>query len=85
MLVELRDSLRQIEDLSTVGLQFRSKKPDASFTPWANGESDGMLAKCLIDTSVGSWPGGKYRLYMKFDSAPEHPVVGPIVYYVIEP
>lgn len=43
----------------------------------------GMLAKCLIDTSnIANWPVGRYKLYVRFPNLPETPLLGPLEFLV---
>ncbi len=83
LMIELADAAGDIDDLAGTSLQFQSKLPDGTFTPWASAANTGMIAKCLIDATVLT--PGKYEAYVKFDANPEHPVLGPVEYFITAP
>jgi len=42
-----------------------------------------MKAYCLVDTNNGGlWAAGIYRLYLRFDTSPEIPYLGPFEFEV---
>ena len=44
---------------------------------------DVLVAKCLVDTTLGgNWASGIYRLFLKLNATPELPVLGPVEFRV---
>lgn len=84
------DALAGIADLATTTPQYKVLKADDSDQiAWTNitgGAIQLMKLYCMIDTNTPSlWPGGSYRLYLRFTTAPELPVLGPFDFEVVAP
>jgi hypothetical protein len=81
LLVNLRDALENITDLTTVtNLRFDVVDKDGNVD--INNQacsSEGMVAICLIDTTPGAFVAGEqYNLYLKYTDGSASPILGPI-------
>lgn len=81
VVVDVEDALASIVDLAGTTPQFKVLNPDPDDTDklaWAAVTNVSLMKLyCLLDTSVGPWDGGTYRLFVRFTTAPELPVLGP--------
>lgn len=79
--VELTDKLGTITDLAPYTVDYKVVSEDESTTivNWTLVNSKNMMVVYpLIDTTVGSWQEGTYKLYIRATIPPEVPVLGPI-------
>lgn len=89
LLVALGDRLNNVTTLNTVsGLKFdtRKKSDNAVCQTNVNCTVDSdypMTAICEIDTTLVAYvPAEEYKLYLKYSSGTEFPVLGPIFFRV---
>ena len=90
LVVDVDDELNNLPTLDGTTPQFRVLMPDPDDADKVAWTSTGLTVQvmklfCLIDTSVGPWDGGTYRLYVRFTTAPELPVLGPFEFDVVAP
>lgn len=86
LLVDLEDTLGNLTDLTGVGITYdvkdetgTDKISDADIVVQPSAP---MTARCLIDTSTGTWEAGHYFLYLKFSLDPDAPILGPLEFKV---
>lgn len=80
---DLVDTLANVTTLNSLGLKYDLYKDDPAETMILTNVATtnvGMKALPLIDTT--NLAEGVYVLYIKFDSTPEHPRLGPIKFRV---
>jgi len=89
LLVPLRDRLGNINDLNTLtDLKFDTKKKSDNSAAQTNVvvfiDSDfPMTAICEVNTTLAGYVGGEeYKLYIKYVSGTENPILGPIYFRV---
>ena len=89
LLVPLRDRLNNILDLATVSnLMYDTKKKSDNSACQSDAlvalDSDyPMTAICEINTTLAAYASGEeYKLYLKFTSGSEAPILGPIFFRV---
>jgi len=86
LLVHIGDRLDNVTALLPLAPTFSVYAPDD--TPKqvnVAADTDGMTAKCLIDTTVGGvWASNTYRLYLKLNAGSEVPILGPVEFNVEE-
>jgi hypothetical protein len=87
VVVDVADELNTLVTLAGTTPQYRVlKADDTDMIAWTAGVDQVMKLKCMIDTNVPSlWPGGSYRLYVRFTTAPELPWLGPFEFEVEAP
>jgi hypothetical protein len=89
IVVDVDDELDAVNNLAPTTPQFKVLNPDpddGDKLAWAAVTNiDLMKLYCLVDTSVGPWAAGTYRLFVRFTSAPELPVLGPCEFEVEAP
>lgn len=85
-IVDIKDTLENISDLTTTNPRYDVKDKDGGFKMTNQiavvDPVNKMRLHCLIDTTVGTWPPGRYDLYVRFASAPEAPQSGPFQFKV---
>lgn len=89
LVVALRDRLDNVVDLNTVGsLRFDTRAKDDNVAVQSNVncavDSDyPMSAICSIDTTLSGYTAGEeFKLYIKYTSGSEAPVLGPLFFRV---
>ena len=89
LLVPLRDRLNNVNDLATItNPRFDTKKKSDDSACESNKsvflDTDyPMTAICEIDTTLSGYTAGEeYKLYLKFTSGSENPVLGPVFFRV---
>lgn len=89
LLVALRDRLGNVSSLTTVSsLRFDTKKKSDNSAVQSNVtavlDADyPMTAICEIDTTLSGYVAGEeYKLYLKYTSGTESPLLGPIYFRV---
>ena len=78
--VDITDKLGAITDLAAVPVDYRVLTEDEELqVDWTPVNSkEGMQVYPLIDTTIGVWAEGTYKLYVRPNISPEAPVLGPI-------
>lgn len=78
LVVTVTDALANLASLSGASPRYTVYDPSntALYTNTA-AIASGMSAKCMIDTTTGTWPPGDYELYLRLDALPEVPLLGP--------
>lgn len=85
LMVTLVDRKEAITDLAPLTPLYDVQDKDDAFLMQNQAVvTDGLTCYCLIDTTVGTWASGIYRLFIKFTAAPEVPVHGPFPFRVEE-
>lgn len=84
--VDLNDEFSILTTLDGAGLTYDVTDRAGNFK-YQNqaGLNVGMQARCMVDTTSGSnppWAEGEYNLYIKFNSLPEVPRLGPFKFLV---
>lgn len=89
LLVPVRDRLNNVSNLNTVSnLQFDTKKKSDNSAVQTGAattiDSDyPMTAICEIDTTLAGYVGGEeYKLYLKYTTGTESPILGPVFFRV---
>jgi len=77
--VDVTDLLNNLVTLTGTTPQYEVvDNTGASMIAWTTAVIQVMKLFCMIDTNVPTlWPAGTYRLYCRFTTAPELPVLGP--------
>lgn len=81
MSIDLADRIQGISDISPYVVQACIKSEDELTTPQAYSNVANkvlMRVDVLIDTTVGLWSEGTYKLYLKITIAPEVVILGPV-------
>lgn len=87
LIVDVRDTLKNVNDLTTTTPRYDVKDKTGGYK-MQNAVAvvdpvNKMRLHCLIDTTTPvNWPAGKYDLYVRFTSAPETPLLGPMEFKV---
>lgn len=79
--IELTDKLGSIIDITPYNVDYKIVSEDEATTvvDWTPVNSkSGMVVYPLIDTTVGIWLEGTYKLYIRPIIPPEAPILGPI-------
>lgn len=79
--IDIADKLGTITDLTSYNVDYKivNEKEDVTLVNWtAVNSKDGMRVFPLIDTTVGDWVEGTYKLYVRPTIAPEAPILGPM-------
>lgn len=89
LLIPLRDRLNNVDDLADLtNLRFDTKKKTDNSACESNKvvllDSDyPMTAICEIDATNAAYsPGIEFKLYLKFTSGSENPILGPVFFRV---
>jgi hypothetical protein len=92
LLVDLTDAAGELTALTGTNPRFTVVSDNQAATvkyDEAAAVIDGSVAmrvRCLVDTSSahaqGLWPAGQYKLYVRLDTLPEVPRVGPFSFTV---
>lgn len=80
----VKDATAQLTTLDSAGTRYDIVE-DATGTKKVDnalGTNMGMVALCMLDTTTGTWPSGKYKLYIRFNTAPEIPMLGPYEFLI---
>lgn len=81
LVVDLTDKIGTITDLTAYAVSYKvmDESEDNVIVNWTvvNSKS-GMRVFPLIDTTVGTWPEGTYKLYVRPTIPPETPILGPM-------
>ena len=78
--IKVDDRLGSVTSLNALVVEQKIVSEDEATTvqDWTACDTDVMLVKPLIDTSVvGYVKGSMYRIYLKVSIAPEYPIMGP--------
>ncbi len=80
--VLLEDRLNSIATLDPYVVQYRIRnEQEVDQVPWATVlDTTDMRVDILIDTTVGTWAEGVYKLDIRPQIAPEAPILGPILF-----
>lgn len=85
LLVTIADRKEVLTDLGPLSPVFSVyDKEDTAMQAAVPCTTDLMDCYCLIDTTVGTWDSGIYRIFITFTSAPETPIKGPFPFKVEE-
>jgi hypothetical protein len=79
--VDITDKLGTITDLASYDVDYRvtDESEITDIIAWTPVNSkDLMRVFPLIDTTVGVWPEGTYKLYVRPTIPPEAPILGPM-------
>ncbi len=87
IVVDVDDELNNLVTLAGTSPQYRVLKPnDTEQLTWTTAVDQVMKLFCMIDTNTPLlWAGDTYRLYCRFTTAPELPVLGPYEFEVEAP
>jgi len=78
LLIDVTDALAGIGSLAGTTPQYKVYDPSGSIQiDWTAAVASGMTAKCMIDTTSGTWVPGEYMLYFRLTASPEVPKLGP--------
>lgn len=76
--VYLNDKLGNIDVIGTADYKIMSEDETITMVDWAVVENiDAMRIDVLIDTTIGNWEEGVYKLYVRPSIPPEAPIIGP--------
>jgi hypothetical protein len=83
-LVTIGDRLENVTGLGPLNPTFSVYDPDDALKQTnVPADVEGMIAKCLVDTTAGgNWASNIYRLYLKLSASPETPILGPVTFKV---
>jgi hypothetical protein len=79
--VDITDKLGTITDLASYDVDYRIISEDETDTiiDWTPVNSKSLMRVFpLIDTTIGNWPEGTYKLYVRPTIPPEAPILGPM-------
>lgn len=79
--VDITDKIGTITDLAAYAVDYKivDEAEDNVVVNWTPVNSkSGMRVFPLIDTTVGTWPEGTYKLYVRPAIPPESPILGPM-------
>ena len=85
VIVDVSDKLGTITNLASLTPKYFVKKKLDGTTALADTDPNvvsGMKLSCLIDTTIAAFVPGIYQLFVKFTSAPEAPILGPIEFEI---
>jgi len=79
-MVDIADKLGEVTDLTNISVDFRVLTEEEEIQQdWSPVNlKEGMRVFPLIDTTVGTWEEGTYKLYIRPSIGPESPVLGPM-------
>lgn len=82
MPVKVKDRLNNLTTLDTTLVQFKvDNEDDTNIIDWSTASSEGMTALPLVDGSLLT--KGIFKLYIRFNLAPEVPILGPFEFEVV--
>lgn len=87
LVVNVTDALATLNTLAGTTPQYRILKPDnTEQLTWTAATDQVMKLYCMVDTNLPAlWAAGTYKLYCRFTTAPELPVLGPFEFDVAAP
>lgn len=83
--VKVTDVLDGLDTLDGTAPKFDVHRNDAAETSILSNQAadnQGMIALCLIDSTLAAFTEGDYMLYLEFDALPEQPRLGPMHFRV---
>lgn len=79
----LSDRLQNITVIPSADFKVVTEDEATTVVNWSVVENiAGMRVDSLIDTTVGTWAEGVYKLYVRASIPPEAPIVGPFEFGV---